>query len=732
MNKLTTKINFLYFITLMLLLASLILGWKLFFIPFVKNSEQVKADLLLAPYGPMFEKMIDEQQYDDVDELIANLLLLKDESSDQPLLLKLDLVLENGKLISQENESRDSEFVNEIVLFSPSDFSLLGSLKIVYNDHSYQKLLAGSRDAIDISIAVVLTLFLLGYFLLKHIVSPLTQLSDYLRDAESLDKSHMPELNHGLSDEIKNVWHATEVLLDRIKSREDALKEEHEIAQAAMQDKLDAESANESKSRFLANMSHEIRTPLTAIIGFADSLRHDAMSTEKRENATLTIIRNGKHLLGVINDILDLSKIESEKLDIERLDVVLLQVISEVESVFRPQFTEKSLSFELDYKFPLPQKILTDPTRLRQILFNLLSNAKKFTESGTVKLTVSYDAPENAVDISVKDDGIGLTTAQLDRVFKPFSQADASTTRKYGGTGLGLTISRTLAKMLGGDLQVKSIEGEGATFNLRIDVGHVTAIYNDISEHHASAPQEEESVLLGILKGRILVAEDTPDIQELIGFYLEHTELEITFANDGQAAVDLALANGYDVILMDMQMPVLDGLSATKTLRSSGYRSPIVALTANAMSEDQALYKISGLDAFIAKPIDKQELYRVIGQFLTPIENANGLKNSNKLSAKKGDVDKAEKKRKTKEKLAKRFRENLPNWLDDISKAIETDDNEKLLRASHVLKGLGGSFGFPEITEICADIEKSAKENNLKLAHELFIQLHEFCLDKVL
>jgi len=737
MNKLTTRLNALYFSTLLILIFILVVAWQMVFIPFIEKSEQIKADLLLSPYAPMFETLVDEKKFDELDILIATLMLLKNEDSNQPLILTLSLDLAEGKNIRQINDDRTSLFVNKVALFSPATFELIGSLEVAYNDHAYKEIV-NDFNLIIIEFIIIFTfLFVIGQRLLIHFIRPLSKLAHFLNDADTLKAGSLPEQGSHLSAEIKSVWDATKVLLNRIREREEELKVEHELAQSALREKINADLANQSKSRFLANMSHEIRTPLTAIVGFADTLKNSDLSPQQRLYSTGAIVRNGSHLLEIINDTLDLSKIESDKLEIENINISLVRLIKDVAVTFEPMVKEKGLDFVVDYQFPLPKKIQTDPTRLRQILYNLLGNAKKFTESGSIKLSVSFDVEARQVIISVKDSGIGLSDAQAKKVFSPFSQADASTTRKYGGTGLGLTISRKLAKMLGGDIQLvnnKTTGATGAEFVVTIasgvankDLGKesgkesdkaLNAFYANMSEYGEVAPAIENNLDLAALVGNVLVAEDTKDIQDLIRYYLEPTGVDVMFVNNGEEAFDLAVRRGFDLIFMDMQMPVLDGLGAAQKLRASGFKNPIIALSANVMLEDQDLYRASGLDFFLAKPMDKNAIYRAIKKYAP---QGRGAIRTQSI------VDKTERKRQSRIRLARQFKARLPAWLDGISSAIRIKNQAELIQISHVLRGLGSSFGYPEITITSGKIEDSAKNGNFEIAAARYSELENFC-----
>ena len=719
MSKLTTKINTLYFVTLLVLMLALIVAWKMLIIPFVQQSEKTKADLLFTPYAPMFESLIDNSQFEDLNDLISQLMLLRNESNDKPLILKLELLLDDGRVIKQQNESRESLFKNSTALFSPSTFELLGSVEIHFNDYTYNEIVDNSLDAIVIAVIVGVLLFIAGFQILSRLVQPLSILSEFLNNKKSLRVDSIPQIKRS-SDEIDSVWKATNLMLERINRREKALKEEHKVSEKALREKIEAQDANKAKTNFLANMSHEIRTPLTAIIGFADSLLDPNIDIEKRNSATKTIIRNGNHLLEIINDILDLSKIESEKLEVESVDTFPVQIIKEIVSVFEPILNEKGLKLDVDYQFPLPKKINSDPTRIRQILFNLLSNANKFTEKGGVSLSIRFEAEKGILQYSVTDTGIGLSKKQADKIFSPFSQADSSTTRKFGGTGLGLTISRKLARMLGGDLNFTSTEGVGTKFVLDIQANYIADnnYLNQLTDINGDELVNVRDIDVSILTGNILVAEDTKDIQDLVEHYLGQTSAKVTIVNNGEEAVEKANNKVYDVILMDMQMPVLDGIGATKLLRSGGYDKPIVALTANAMQEDQERYKVSGLDDFVAKPIDKNELFRVLFKYLPEIETMKKIEDN---------ISKLEKRKKTQERLKKRFMEQLPEWLAKISLGIKERNQEQLVKNAHVLKGLGGSFGFPEVTDIAAQIEIFGKDADFDSAESHFKKLKDFC-----
>ncbi len=380
-----------------------------------------------------------------------------------------------------------------------------------------------------------------------------------------------------------------------------------------------AETANEAKSQFLANMSHEIRTPMNIITGFADLLSSEEDPDERQYYVDL-IQKAGKSLLRIIDEILDVSRIEAGKLEIEIKDCSLDKLLDGIEVMMRPLAREEGLEFDVFRSGKLPDTIQTDSGRLRQCLINLIGNAIKFTRQGHVHLKVSAEDMQNKpfLRFDVEDTGIGIPQDKHVAVFETFSQADGSHTRQYGGTGLGLTITKQLAKLLGGDLSFTSAEGKGSVFSLLIPAA-VDAESSALSgEGVQTKDAAAESVITDNLQfsGKILLAEDSKSNQILVEKILQLYGLEVVTVDNGKEAVEKTLQGSFDLILMDIQMPGLNGLEATKKLREAGITTPIVALTAYAMPKDRANCIAAGCDDYISKPIDQDELRRVLSKYV--------------------------------------------------------------------------------------------------------------------
>jgi CheY-like chemotaxis protein len=467
-----------------------------------------------------------------------------------------------------------------------------------------------------------------------------------------------------------------------------------------------ADRASRSKSEFLANVSHEIRTPLTAIIGFTKLLidGFDRLSPEERLHYLEIVQSSAEHQLAIINDLLDLSKAEAGRLQIHRAECCPRRIVDETIKTLGRLAAEKKLSLESIWLGRAPESICTDAARLRQLLINLVGNAIKFTSSGGVQVVgqMLEGGGRARLKLDVVDTGIGISAEQQQTIFDPFVQADSSITRQYGGTGLGLAISRSIAQALGGELTVTSRLGAGSTFSAVVDAENPTVDPPTQTSENAPPGLAADLSAASLASRRILVVEDNPFNRKLIKLSLERLGAEIELAENGQAGVDRALAGAFDLILLDMQMPVMDGLTAVKLLREKKYRQPIVALTAHALDEERDRCLAAGCTDFLTKPIDLDHLAAVVGKLLAqphsapcrgaesqPAPNACELEESDEFA-----------------QLAKEYAASLSEVASRARQAAAERDLACLAAIGHNLKGSGGTFGFAELTEIGGRLER--------------------------
>jgi signal transduction histidine kinase/CheY-like chemotaxis protein len=474
------------------------------------------------------------------------------------------------------------------------------------------------RTVILSALGYGLIVLVLWRWLVRNLIQPLQTLTEEARLTLEGERElalvpagplEVRQLNESLTALVAGLVGARETLEEKVALRTSEL-----------------ERANRAKNEFLANMSHEIRTPMTAILGYAELCLAPEVTEEDERRYIEIIHANGEHLLSVINDILDVSKIEAGQMTIEPTLCSPSEIVAEVQALMEVRASARGLALEIEAG-EVPEVVRTDPTRLRQILLNLVTNAIKFTEQGRVVIRHGLEAGAagQRLVFEVRDTGMGMSPGELERVFQPFVQADTSTTRRFGGSGLGLTISRTLARMMGGDLTCSSTEGAGSSFRVEIDPGPLEGVRR-LNGQRSDAPLEPAAVRrwsapTSELSGRVLLAEDVAVNRRLIATLLRRTGLEVEEAENGLVAVEKARASvaeqqPFAILFMDMQMPEMDGYAATRTLRSEGYAGPIVALTSHSMSGERERCLEVGCDEYMTKPVDRKVLLQVLARFL--------------------------------------------------------------------------------------------------------------------
>lgn len=390
-------------------------------------------------------------------------------------------------------------------------------------------------------------------------------------------------------------------------------------------ERLKAEAENRSKSEFLAHLSHELRTPLSAILGFTELL----INTNKDDDSLghLRVVhRNGKHLLGLLNDILDLSKIEAGKLELEIQPVYLSSFLTDVYFLMHGAAIDKSLQLKMDVPEPLSYQIYTDPTRLRQVLLNLLGNAIKFTDFGEITLEVrpEFNNGRECLAFAVIDSGVGISPEAQENIFQPFVQNNGTYTETKAGTGLGLAISKQLVQRLGGDIRVQSTPGKGSRFEFTVDVGDISQMERRVFSLEFEADRSPSGDLTP-LQGKVLVVDDLRDIRLLIGHFVQQAGLEVAYARNGEEALRLVALEKeknapFDIILMDIHMPIMGGHEAAQKLRQTGLEQPLIALTAAHMKGDMDRCLESGFTAYLSKPVDQHQLYTTLAHYLPAAE----------------------------------------------------------------------------------------------------------------
>ncbi len=518
-----------------------------------------------------------------------------------------------SQLIKEIQHYRANHFLVNVVMAAEA-FEVLYQATLISDrskellidiDSSVSKNINSTINNIAITALIALLLLLaVSLYITKSIVKPIGNLTNTFNALVKGDvNTEIP--TYKVKDDLGALTKAAQSFKEKNEVAEYLLQQSNDLSKSLQDAKHQAESANKAKSNFLANMSHEIRTPLNAIMGFIDLLKKEETNPDKLK--FLNIVQTSStSLLGVINDILDISKIEDDKLDIEHIDFNLREHLENLLHFYSATTKTKKISLQLNIDPSVPKAINSDPLRLKQVISNLISNAIKFSpENGSIHVNISHN--EDQLYVSVQDEGVGISEEAQKRIFNAFEQAESSTTRTSGGTGLGLSIAKKLVELLGGAISIESTINEGSTFSFYIQAKEGESYVDD-------EPQDEH---IERLTGHLLVAEDNKTNQMLIKILLEEMGLTYQIANNGQEALEAVQKEHYDLILMDINMPIMGGIEATqKILQLDNDVPPIIALTANAMKDDIKTYHETGMKGFVSKPVDNFMLYQELSKYL--------------------------------------------------------------------------------------------------------------------
>jgi PAS domain S-box-containing protein len=568
----------------------------------------------------------------------------------------------------------------------------------------------------------------------------------------------LEETNGKLAERQAELEKAGERALSMMEDTEQARKQAEEFndqlveATARANDMTaQAEMASMAKSQFLANMSHEIRTPMNGVIGMLDLALDEALPDGIRKYLN-TAQTSGNALVSIINDILDISKIEAGKVDVEIMDCSVNDLLSTINDLMGPKIIEKDIDFKVAFDGPVPRQIRSDPMRLRQCLINLIGNAAKFTETGHIHVRVSAQDGAQGPEIrfDVEDTGIGIPEDRQDSIFESFSQADSSTSRRFGGTGLGLTITSKLAELLGGSLSVTSKPGQGSVFSLITSAGVDLESSALMTELESGISTSQRSELTDIkLSGKILVAEDVQVNQMVIEAMLDKTGLQVTLANDGRETVKMALSESFDLILMDIHMPNMNGLDATRALRAKGFTLPILALTASVLKNELDQCLEAGCNEHLNKPIDRAILFETMRKYLSsgidheqakaqvdvqnkPVPEPNGSEHAPTMALDDPhgqypidwyDLESRVSNEALIQKLVTVFLEQYPGKIDHLGQAVRTGEAEAVRSQAHALKGAAASMSAVPLSQAANDLECAGRGGNASAFAALFQEL---------
>jgi len=715
----------------------------------------VLAFTITIPFISTFEESSEKEhswQQHKIEKLIQE---LTDNNSDKQ---QFDNQI-NQIISTTDIQYLEIETDSSILIYGSSNsenHTLLSNIKSASTNHAVRLefpsisraalLLRVKIGSVIVGFSFVFSLFL--FWLNKKIIhKPFEEIINFTQKVSHGANSLRLNTNRG--DEFGMVSKFLNQMLDTIETNQQALKKANKELVDEIKNREEALAASQQKSAFLANMSHEIRTPLSSIIGYSERVRFDKAKNEDDEKRMLDIIlQNGNHLLHLLNDILDLSKVEANKLEIEKTSFSIIKVAEHARRLLLERAFEKNLKLEVNYSLPIPEKIFNDPIRTKQIILNLAGNAIRFTDYGSVSIDISYEPTDDMLIIDVKDSGIGMTEEEQRNLFKPFSQVDVSISRRFGGTGLGLTISKRLAELMQGDIVAQSVKDIGSRFTCSIKANHDSdtgAYITQLSAKDLSIPEYQKPVGDIKLQCNILLVEDTIEIQELIKAYLEDYGVNIDTASNGKQGVEMATKNNYDLVLMDIQMPVMNGKQAIKTLRKLKYSGPVIALTADALTEHKNEYRNLGFNETLAKPIIINDLISSVQHYILPKlpetitpENNQDIINTNTGTAepfsKNSEINKVIFEENNKDDILHdlkiKYLNQLPAYVNKIKLSISSGNLQQAQAVLHQLKGISGSLGFQELTNMAAETSEHLDSGEIDNASKKIELIEERYLNK--
>ncbi len=605
-------------ITGALILALLYADWKWNKSNKLMAQEQTKADLLLMSSKPSLESMLTAGDAERIQGYAEQLLSLREPNTGTPLLLGMVVeTMMEGKVVDIQPDTSAHPFIAEDALFSnDEERAMLGMVRIYYNDALYNRMRQQEMRELALLGMGFALLMLTLTALLHYLLRPLRRLVRALRQLDVDESYRLPPLQGTKTREISMLHDALTDLLGELQTQRENLESRVRERTSDLLKALDAaKAASRAKSEFLANMSHEIRTPMNAIIGLTRLTLEEGKLSSKGKEYLTAVMNASESLLIIINDILDFSKIEAGHLQVEHVPFDLGEILDMQNDMFRDRITRKGIEFVIGIERDTPTKLIGDPMRLGQILTNLLGNAVKFTEQGEIVVRVGCieRMPNSAtLRFSIRDTGIGIPEDKQEKLFEAFSQADASTTRRFGGTGLGLTISQKLVQLMGGEMRLQSREGEGSTFSFHITFD----LQNDAQEPRYLAPDSMRGL-------RVLMVDDNPTFREMMLQMLESFTLRVDAASSAVQALDMLLANArdedpYRLILLDWMMPGMDGLQLLRRIREEKALAdiPVVMMTGFGKEQELRAAMDQGADAFLNKPPKQSMLFNVISGVL--------------------------------------------------------------------------------------------------------------------